>query len=128
MRSLKRFSKPLIRIVMSMVFLYFGYQQITSPVEWSGFVPDFALSFGLSATSIVIMNSLLELSLGTLLLLGLFTRFSSVILALHLFGIAFSLGFSDLGVRDFGLAIATLTIFLNGADDFCLDRKFKRPK
>ncbi|HLC31157.1 MAG TPA: DoxX family membrane protein [Candidatus Nanoarchaeia archaeon] len=129
MHNLEKYAPPLLRITLSLVFLYFGYQQITAPAEWAGFVPNAALLFGTSATTIVIGNALLELSLGTLLLLGLYTRFSSLILSLHLFGIAFSLGFNDLGVRDFGLAVATLVIFLNGADFLTLDKKFaKNPK
>ncbi len=124
MVNLEKYSKPVLRISMCIVFLYFGFQQITSPVEWTGFVPDYALVFGMSAKTVVIMNALLELSLGTLLVLGLFTRFSALILSWHLFGIAFTLGFNDLGIRDLGLALATLVVFLNGADAFCLDKKF----
>jgi uncharacterized membrane protein YphA (DoxX/SURF4 family) len=66
----------------------------------------------------------LELSFGALLLLGLYTKLAAFVLALHLYGIAFSLGFNDLGVRDFGLASATLAVFLHGADKWCLDTKF----
>ena len=61
--------------------------------------------------------------LGTLMLVGLYTRVSSFILALHLFGIAFSIGFNSLGIRDFGLAFATLVVFLNGVDELCLDKR-----
>ena len=124
--QLEKYSKPLLRIVMSLVFLYFGFQQIMSPAAWAGFVPDYALVFGLTAEKIVLGNALLELSLGALLLFGLYVRFASLILALHLFGIGFSLGFNALAVRDYGLAFATLVIFLNGSDNFCLDKVFKK--
>ncbi|MBS3099167.1 DoxX family protein [Candidatus Pacearchaeota archaeon] len=119
----EKYSKPILRIALSLVFLYFGYQQITSPESWISFVPSFVLSFGLSAKTFIIINSFLELVLGTLMLIGLYTRFSSLILALHLFVIAFSIGLNPLGIRDFGLAFATLVIFLNGVDGFCLDKK-----
>jgi len=68
------------------------------------------------------------LTFGVLLLLGIYTRIVSFFLAIHLFVISFSLGFNDLGVRDFGLAIATLVVFFNGVDDFCLDKKFRKIK
>jgi len=126
MKDLERYGKPLLRIALSLVFLYFGFQQITSPDAWVGFVPGFLVTFGIAAKTIIFMNALLELSLGTLMLLGLFTRFSALILALHLFGIAASLGFNDLGARDFGLACATLAVFLFGSDFLCLDQKFKK--
>ncbi len=121
-----KYSKPVLRIVMSLVFLYFGYQQVTAPGNWTGFIPGFFLAFGVSAEGLVMTNAFLELGLGTLMLLGLYTRIVSLILALHLFGIAFSIGFNPLGVRDFGLASATLVVFLNGADRFCLDFRLKK--
>src|SRR3989344_3850043 len=122
----EKYAKPVLRIMMAFVFLYFGYQQFTNPASWTGFVPDYVLIFGMTAERLVFMNSLLELGLGVLLLIGLYTRFAAFILSLHLFGIAFSLGFNDLGMRDFGLAVATLVVFMNGSDDFCLDRKFRK--
>ena len=124
MQTLKKYSAPLLRIAMSLVFIYFGFQQITSPAEWTGFIPDVALSFGISALNIVIINSLVELILGTFMLIGLFTRISSALLAIHLLVISLSLGFNPLGVRDFGLTLATFAVFLNGPDDFCIDKKY----
>jgi uncharacterized membrane protein YphA (DoxX/SURF4 family) len=126
--NLERYSKPLLRIVLSLVFLYFGFQQISSPENWIGFVPSFFLSFGISAETFVLTNSIFELMFGTLLIMGLYTKIVSLILSLHLFGIAFSIGFNPLGVRDFGLAFATFVIFLNGVDEFCLEGKFGKNK
>jgi len=120
--KLRGLSKPILRIAMSLIFLYFGIQQVISPENWIGFIPDLALNIGLTAKTLVLMNAALELILGTFLLIGLLTRFSALILSLHLFVIAFSIGFNPLGVRDFGLAIATLIVCLNNADKLCVDR------
>lgn len=120
----EKYAKPLLRISLSLVFLYFGYQQITSPENWISFVPSYALIFGISAEKLVLFNSILELGLGSLLLIGLYTQFVSLILSLHLFGIAFSIGFNPLGIRDFGLAFAMFSVFLNGIDEYCLDKKY----
>lgn len=124
MQTLKRYSAPLLRIAMSLVFIYFGFKQIISPADWTGFVPDIALSFGISALNIVIINSLVELIFGIFMLIGLFTRVSSALLTIHLLVISLSIGFNPLGIRDFGLTIATLAVFLNGPDDFCLDKRY----
>ncbi len=87
-------------------------------------VPSF-----MTANNLVIFNAILELTLGTFLLIGLYNRFSSLILSLHLFGIALSIGFTPLGIRDFGLAFATLAVYLFGYDrysvDFISDNKTK---
>ncbi len=110
---------------MSLVFLYFGFQQVYAPDNWTGFVPDFLAGTIMTSNNWVVLNGVVELSLGIFLLIGLYSKFSSLILSLHLFGIVFSIGLTPLGVRDFGLAFATLVVFLNGADEFCLDWKLK---
>ncbi len=125
---MEKYAKPTLRIAMALVFLYFGFQQISSPDNWAGFVPEFLTSSIITANNLVILNGIVELILGLFLILGLYTRAASLILALHLFGISFSIGFTPLGVRDFGLSFATLVVFLNGPDQYTLDAKFARKK
>lgn len=115
----------ILRWGLCLVFLFFGFSQIANPSSWTGFVPEFLTKFFLSANNIVMLNAIAEIILGTFLGIGLYTRFSSIILSLHLFVIAASIGFNPLGVRDFGLAIATLVIFLNGADKYTIDWNVK---
>ena len=62
------------------------------------------------------------------LLLGIYTRFVSLILGLHLFSIVGIVGYGPTGARDFALALATLAIFLNGEDDFCLSKVLRKKK
>lgn len=121
----KKIAKPILRIALSLVFLYFGISQIISPTSWAGFVPGFLVG-GFSAGNWVIFNGILEITLGLFLILGLYTRFSSLVLSVHLFLIALSMKFTPIGIRDFGLAIATFVVYLNGIDKWCLDRKFRK--
>ena len=97
--------------------------QIKSPGEWIGFLPSWISSTGISATNFIYMNAGFEIFFGVLLLLGLYVRVSALLLSLHLFGIVFSLGYNAIAVRDFGLAVATFAVFLNGKDFLCLKRK-----
>ncbi len=106
---------------MAFVFLYFGFQQVYAPDNWTGFVPSFLTSVAITSANIVVFNGLLELTLGTFLLIGLYTRFSALVLSLHLLGITVSIGFTPLGVRDFGLAAATFFLFLQGATFWSID-------
>ena len=93
---------------------------------WTGFIPDWALQFsGVGAGALIYFNGYFEIFFGGWLLLGFFTRLSAFLLAIHLFNIAFTIGYNDVGVRDFGLAMATFSVFLKGADIWCLDRLFK---
>jgi len=122
----KELAPIILRVSLSLVFLYFSISQLSDPGSWSGFVPNAFVVSGISANNLVIANGFMELVLGLFLLTGLYVRFSSLILAIHLFGIAFSIGFSPLGVRDFGLAFATLALFFWGADKYTLDYKFSK--
>jgi uncharacterized membrane protein YphA (DoxX/SURF4 family) len=111
---------------MSLVFLWFGTQQLMSPAGWTGFIPEFVVNMlPVSAETFVLGNGLMEIVLGIALILGIFTRPVALILALHMLGIAASIGLTPTGVRDFGLAFATTAIFLFGADYWTLDRKVR---
>lgn len=120
----ENFPKIFLRIVMALIFLYFGFLQIFNTSAWAGFVPSFATKFFFSANNIVIFNGTVEIILGIFLIMGLYTRFSAFVLSIHLFFIAISMGITPLAVRDIGLSISTFIIFLNGTDSYCIDRKF----
>ena len=119
--------KVVLRVGLAIVFLYFGFSQIQSPDNWIGYLPEFFTTLdNITPNNIVMFNGFLELTLGIYLLIGLYVRFASAILGLHLIGIVFSVGLSPVGIRDFGLTIATLVIFLNGVDKFSMDHKLSR--
>ena len=120
--------KVVLRIALSIVFLYFGSQQVLHTSDWAGFVPEIATRFFLSANNIVMINGTVELILGIFLLIGIYTRVSAFILSIHLLVIALPMGLNPTAVRDFGLALATFVIFLNGTDNWCIDRKFDKKK
>jgi len=125
-QEFKNYANPLMRISIALVFVYFGFKQISSPESWISYIPEFLSGAILNANNLVIINGIFELTLAGFLILGIYVRVSSLILSLHLFFITLSIGFNPTGIRDFGLAVATLTIFLNGPDKYCIDEKFKR--
>jgi uncharacterized membrane protein YphA (DoxX/SURF4 family) len=120
------YAAPVLRIGMSLVFLWFGTQQLLHAADWTGFIPEFVVNMlPVSAETFVLGNGLMEVVFGIALILGIFTRPVAFILAIHMFGIALSLGWSAIGIRDFGLTVATTAIFLYGADYWTLDRKIR---
>lgn len=120
--ELNKYSNLILRIGISSVFLWFGINQLVDQSYFLGYLPDFILNSPYQLI-LVKLNGLFEIILGLFLLLGLFTRIVSFILFLHLLAIIYSLGYNDIAIRDFGLAVATLAIFLHGKDDFSLDSK-----
>ena len=122
----KKYGPIVVRLGMSFVFLWFGLNQIFNSEAWMIWLPQWAFNLPIEPTTFVLINGTFEVIFGGLLLLGLYTRVVALFLTIHLFVIAFNIGYNDVGIRDFGLALATFSIFLNGMDDWCLDKKRNR--
>ena len=125
-KKFKEYSPAVLRISISLVILWFGFTNIFNPEVLIGYLPKFVQSLPIEPLSILLITGIFEVVFGLLLLIGLFTRLSSSLLFLHLLIITIGLGYNDIAVRDFGLALATLAIFLHGPDKWCLDKKFKK--
>jgi uncharacterized membrane protein YphA (DoxX/SURF4 family) len=104
-----------LRIGISLVFFWFSISQFTDPVSWTGYVPA-PLAANFNPLMLVYANAAFELLFGTLLILGLFTRISATLLGIHLAFIAISLGYNEIAIRDWGLAIATFAVAMHGRD------------
>lgn len=124
--KLKKYAPALLRTGIAIVFLWFGFSQIKNPAQWTRMIPEYASFIPFEQTTLIYFNGGFEIIFATLLLLGLWTRFVSFLLGLHLLHIVTMAGYGAIGARDFALALATFSIFLNGADEFCLDKFLKK--
>jgi uncharacterized membrane protein YphA (DoxX/SURF4 family) len=116
-----------LRLGMSVVILWFSLQQFIHGDQYTAYVPDSIVALShMSASTIVFFNALFELVFGLMLAFGWKVRIAALLLALHLFDIMYTVGYGEIGVRDFGLAIATLVVWMNGSDLFCIDQKKER--
>jgi uncharacterized membrane protein YphA (DoxX/SURF4 family) len=119
---MEKISPAILRIGMSLVFIWFGYNQLVDTQSWIAYIPDWVMSStGLKAEMLVQLNGIFELVFGGLLLLGVLTRYTAFILMVHMINITYLVGFDSIGVRDFGLSIATIVIWLNGRDFLTID-------
>ncbi len=130
MNTPNRFSQHahiVIRLALAILFIWFGILQGRNPGMWTGFVPHWVTGmFNGNAVMLVYMNAWFEIIAGLCLLVGFQVRIVSILLALHLFFIAGSIGITPLGLRDFTLAFAMLSVAIAGADAWSVDMKFKR--
>jgi uncharacterized membrane protein YphA (DoxX/SURF4 family) len=124
--KVEQFATPLLRAGITVLFLWFGLSQLTSPSDWVAWVPPWTENFGLSATVVVLLNGLFETVLGALLAIGFYTRLAAFLLALHLLLVAYEIGYNDIGVRDFALAIATLSLAFFKSDQYTIDTKLSK--
>ena len=126
---MRMIAPPVTRIGLSGIYLWFGYQQLAHTKMWTSYVPkDILKIIPLRVESIVHANGAFELVFGTALILGLFSRLCSLLLAIHMFDVTFIVGFDALGMRDLGLAIASLSIFLYGPDVLSLENYLFKEK
>jgi len=118
------YAPSVLRYGMTVVILWFSLQQFLNAGQWTAYVPDSIVSIShMNAVTLVYFNALFELVFGLMLLIGWQTRISALLLSLHLFDIMWVVGYGEIGVRDFGLAVATLVIFMNGTDVLCIQQK-----
>jgi uncharacterized membrane protein YphA (DoxX/SURF4 family) len=121
----KEYAPSVVRISLALVFLWFSINQLVYVNDFVGLIPNFLVdSTGYSPAVFVMLNAFIEFVLGMFLLIGIHVRFSSLILGLHLIGIAFAVGYGAIMIRDLGLALVTLSIFLQGKDKLCLEKEY----
>jgi uncharacterized membrane protein YphA (DoxX/SURF4 family) len=122
--NISKYGPVVARFGLALVFLWFGFTQVTGPESWTSLIPEFITNIThLSALTFVYINGGMEIILGILLILGIYTRISALILALHLLVITIDVGYNAIGIRDFGLTMATFSIFLNGPDFLALEKR-----
>lgn len=112
----------ILRIGLAILFLWFGFSQFFDQAAWTSWVPQWAMSLtGLEAEMIVLLNGGLEIALGILLALGLYTRPAAVILGLHLALIIFEVGLNSVGMRDFAIMAASFALAFFPPDPYSID-------
>lgn len=122
MQSLPWLAPFILRGGVVILFLWFGLSQVVNPDAWVSWVPAWAATvIGPRAT--VLLNGGFEIILGVALAAGFYTRLVALFLSLHLFFIAYEVGYNDIGVRDFSLALATLALALMEPDPLTFDRR-----
>jgi uncharacterized membrane protein YphA (DoxX/SURF4 family) len=123
---MQKYSSLVLRIGLALVMIYFGSQQLANPASWVSFLPSFTKSLPFSHINFIYLNGWFEIVAGTLLIFGFYTRIVAGLLALHLLGITLSIEYSSTGMRDFGLTIALISLFLQDANIWSLDQYFSK--
>jgi uncharacterized membrane protein YphA (DoxX/SURF4 family) len=102
------------RMLLGLVFVWFGWHELVQPGRWTQYVPVVAEN-SRPATVLVAVHGWVLLALAAALLLGIAPRISAVIASVLLLEIVISLlvtGFSDTAMRDVG--VLGLAVVLTG--------------
>ncbi len=123
---MEKYSSIVLRVGIGAVMIWFGSQQLLHPAMWTGFLPEFTKSLSISQITFIYLNGWFEIVAGILLVIGFYTRIVAFFLSLHMLGIVLSVGYGATGVRDFGLAIALISLFFQGEGAWSADRFFTK--
>jgi uncharacterized membrane protein YphA (DoxX/SURF4 family) len=127
--KMKSFAPVLLRIGIALVFIWFGTQQFINTGMWVKMIPESVISMtGLTASTLVHFNGAFEIVFALCLLAGFFTRTVALLLGLHMLHITYIVGYGPTGVRDFGLALATISLFLYGVSGWSIDTWLSKRK
>ncbi|PNX45911.1 MAG: hypothetical protein BV456_12985 [Thermoplasmata archaeon M8B2D] len=118
-----KYAPAVARIGVGLVFFIFGIWQLIRPENWFGYIPGFVLNTGILPGFIIFFNGIFDFVIGIALLSGFFVRASAAFGVLHLLLTSITLGWNDVAVRDFGLLIVLVSVFLHGPDEFCFGNR-----
>ena len=121
------FAPVVLRFGLVALFLWFGLSQVTAPAAWTSWLPTWTSSLPIAPQQLVLLNGGFEVVFGVLLAIGYWTRLVALVLAIHLFVIAFEIGYNDIGVRDFVLGVCTFSLALFIPDRFTADTRRAPP-
>jgi uncharacterized membrane protein YphA (DoxX/SURF4 family) len=107
----KGFAPLVLRIGISIVFIWFGWSGLTHTGMWTGLVPSWAAAIAAPVT-LVKLHGLVELVFGILLLFGVYARLCAVILCISLLDTLFLVS-GPTFIRDLGLFFGLVSLVLN---------------
>ncbi len=107
----------IIRIGVSLSYLFFGFQHFVYTHQWIESMPNFIIANSpLDSETLVHFSGAIEIVFGLALLLGVYSRASAVILTIFTGASIVISGFNNLNPQVILVLVATLIVAFNGYD------------
>lgn len=124
----EEYSSLILRFGLGSTFLYFGvYEKLINPDLTIAVIENSGIAVPFSIGLFVFLFGLLEVIIGSALVLGYFTRVAAIISAVMITGIIFQLGYLAVP-RDPALVAMALSLIITGSPILSLDNYFKKRK
>lgn len=115
-----------MRVGLAITFLWIGILIFQNPEAWGSYIKPWALAWlPLSLVQVMIGTAVLDLTVGVLLLLDIFTWIAAFVGAIHIIVVLVTSGITDITVRDVGLLTGALAISFEALPEWILS-KFKK--
>ncbi|MBS3143557.1 DoxX family membrane protein [Candidatus Woesearchaeota archaeon] len=124
MKDKTKIATLILRVALGFIFFWFGMDKIINPIDWKGFItPALSKLIFVDLGIFILLLGIIEIILGIMLILGLFTRTASVIVLIHLIMVVMTQGFNQISIRDFGLIAIALYLIMIKSDYLSLKTK-----
>ena len=114
-----------LRIAISIVLFWFGVSGLFFTSTMVSYVPEWANIAGDSLEVTIQINGFIEIILGMLIFTGLFLRIATIGFIIHMGFILAVVGYNEIGVRDLGLLLSGVALYMTNDHTLTLDARFR---
>ncbi|MBI3332393.1 hypothetical protein HYZ99_05580 [Candidatus Peregrinibacteria bacterium] len=110
-----RLARNLLIVALAFVFGYFGVDKFIHPLFWIGWMPPWLDGFmGLSKEVWLMITGATEAVFAVMLLIPhrRVRQAGAILVALHLVAVHTQTGWNDIAIRDIGLLMSSIALFL----------------
>ena len=122
--SHKDLSLVVLRMGLSVIFLYFGISALKDPsgqaAVWLDPKMAGLVTMFVSVKTFMLLLGTAQVAVGISCMLGIYARYGSAMAVLLLAGIIVNLGFNDIALRDFAILTGHLFLVINGGGRYVL--------
>ncbi|MDP4012988.1 MAG: DoxX family protein [Candidatus Nanoarchaeia archaeon] len=126
--GLEDYTSVLLRFGLGSVFLYFGiYEKLYKPDITMQIIENLNINIPIPLGLFIFLFGILELVIGSFLVLGLYTRITSIVASLMILGIILQFGYLNVP-RDPALLAMALSLIITGSKKLSIDRMLDKRK
>ncbi len=126
---MKKTAFHILRVGMAITFLWIGVLIFKNPESWSGYLQPWAIGLlPTSLTQTMIGTAILDIVIGALLLVDIFTWLAAFVGSLHLVIVMTVSGITDITVRDIGLLVGLIALMIDSLPQWVLNKIIKSKK
>ena len=121
-------SYHILRVGIAITFIWIGVLIFKNPESWAGYLQPWAANLlPIPMREALLGTALLDIIIGTMLLVDWFTWVAAILGTLHLIIVLTGSGISDITIRDIGLLAATIAIMIESLP-FYIKNKINKNK
>lgn len=108
---MKSYSSNILRVGVGITFLWIGLLIFKDPTLWGDYLQDWAVALVPVSTKTAMMaTAALDILIGFLLIVNLYTWIIATVAAIHMFVVLVSSGITAITIRDIPILVASIAL------------------